>query len=95
MGLKDRFEHLLGLGVGDEPRRVAVEAAGKRVDRAVVSTPGARVRIVRPADPGELQRVLLWCLRRGVPVQLAEGPAGLFLDGRPIEPAALRAALDR
>lgn len=95
MGLKDRFEHLLGLGVGDEPRRVAVGAARKRVDRVVASTPGARVRIVRPADPGELQRVLLWCLRQGIPVELAEGPAGLFLDARPIEPAALRAALGR
>lgn len=93
MGLKDRFEHLLGLGVGDEPRRVAVEADRRRVDRVLVSTPGARVRIVRGPDPGELQRVLLWCLRRGIPVELGEGEPGLSLDGRVIAPDELRIAL--
>jgi hypothetical protein len=37
--------------------------------------------------------VLLWLQRRAVPVELADGPNGLWLDGVPITPTELRRRL--
>jgi hypothetical protein len=93
MGLRDRLDRALGLGPSDEPRAVAV--AGPRAGRArpVVSTPGARVRVQRDGRDGDLGRVLLWLQRRAVPVELADGPNGLWLDGVPITPTELRRRL--
>jgi hypothetical protein len=93
VGLKDVVEHALGLGRSEDVRRIAVGVARARVDREVLSTPGARVRIVRDRRDGDTARVLLWCVRRGVPVELAEGTPALFLDGAPISALDLRAAL--
>lgn len=90
MGLRERFERAIGLGASDEPRRVAV---GRRVrvdERPVVSTPGARVRIARDGRDGDLARVLLFCHRRGIPVELTEGPNVLTVDGRPCSPDEVR-----
>lgn len=96
--LKDRVERTLGLGVADEPRPVAVEAKRKRVDRSVTSTPGARVRLVRASPNGDVQRVLLWCLRRDIPVELVDDPTAsagspIQLDGVAVTADELRARL--
>ena len=91
--LKDRLEGALGLGVADEPRPVAVESRRRRVDRVVQSTPGARIRLQRDGVDGDVQRVLLWCVRRGLPVELVAGPPGIFLDGRAVTADELRRAL--
>lgn len=88
--LRDLVERKLGLGTADEPRPVAVEAKRKRKDLLIASTPGARVRIVRDGRDGQVARALLWCVRRGVPVELVEGEAGVYLDGERIEAEALR-----
>ncbi|MDP2311767.1 MAG: hypothetical protein Q8P41_02605 [Pseudomonadota bacterium] len=93
MGLRDRFERALGLGTSDEPRAHAVEASRRVVVRPVVSTPGARVRLSRDGTDGELGRVLLMCHRRGVPVELVDGPNGLWLDGVEVAPMELRSRL--
>ncbi len=93
MGLRDRLDRALGLGPSDEPRPMAVEARRTVTVRPVVSTPGARVRISRDGRDGELARVLLMCQRRGVPVELVEGPNGLWLDGIALTPAELEAKL--
>ena len=93
MGLKDLFEEAIGLGRSEDVRRIAVGVARARVDREVRSTPGARVRIVRDRRDGETARVLLWCVRRGIPVELVEGVPALLLDGRPVDAAELREAL--
>lgn len=90
MGLRDRFERAIGLGVGDEPRKLSVGRRGRRIERPLVSTPGARVRIVRDGRDGGLALALLLCHRNGVPVELAEGPNALYVDGRPCAPEELR-----
>lgn len=82
MGLKDLVEEALGLGRSEDVRRIPVGVARARVDRAVVSTPGARVRITRDGRDGTTARVLLWCVRNGVPVELADGPPSVTVDGR-------------
>jgi hypothetical protein len=84
------MDRRLGLGIADEPRRVAVEARRTRVDRELVSTPGARVSIRRDGWNGEVERALLWCLRHGVPVEIVTGEPGVCLDGDPIDPEQLR-----
>lgn len=91
--LKDRVEGALGLGRSDEPRPVAVEARRKRVDREVRSTPGARVRLSRDGRDGDVQRALLWCVRRGLPVELIEGPPAIFVDGQAVSLDELRERL--
>lgn len=91
--LRDLVERRLGLGVADEPRRVAVEQKRTRVERLLRSTPGARVRIVRDRRDGDVERALLWCLRRDLPVELAEGEPGVWLDGARTDAAGLRRAL--
>ncbi len=95
MSLRDRLDRALGLGPSDEPRALAVEAKRRVVVRPILSTPGARVRLSRDGRDGELGRVLLMCHRRGVPIELVDGPNGLWLDGAPVSPLALRAALRR
>lgn len=89
--LKDLVERKLGLGTADEPRAVAVEARRKRKDLLVTSTPGARVRLVRDGHDGDVARILLWCVRRGIPVELQEGEPGIYLDGQRVTPETLRA----
>ncbi|MDP2306808.1 MAG: hypothetical protein Q8P18_12360 [Pseudomonadota bacterium] len=93
MGLRDTLERALGLGTSDEPRAHTVEAPRRAVVHPVVSTPGARVRLSRDGRDGELGRVLLMCHRRGVPVELIDGPNGLWLDGTPVTPLDLRSRL--
>lgn len=90
MGLRERFERAIGLGVSDEPRRVEVGRRIRAEERPVVSVPGARVRIARDGRDGDLARVLLFCHRRGIPVELVDGPNALTLDGRPCTPDELR-----
>lgn len=61
---------------------IAVAARRVRVEAPVVSTPGARLRLVRTGADGELGRLLLWCVRSGVPVELAAGVTDeVWLDG--------------
>lgn len=93
MGLRDRLDRALGLGPSDEPRAHTVEARRAVKVRPVESTPGARVRIARDGWDGETSRVLLMCHRRGVPVELVDGPAGVWLDGVALTPAELKAKL--
>lgn len=96
MGLRSRLDRLLDLGPADDPRRVAVSASRKRVERAVVSSPGARLRIERTGQNGEVLRLLLWCHRRRVPVELLDAAADrVWLDGRELSPAEARHALAR
>jgi hypothetical protein len=80
-GLRQRIDHALGLGPSDEPRPFAVEGPARARVRPVVSTPGARVRISRDGHDGTLTGLLLWCHRRGIPVELVDGPNGAWLDG--------------
>lgn len=85
MGLRRRLEASLGLGWSADVRRVTV---GRRVavaERPLQSTPGARVRIGRSAEAPELQLAVLWCHRRGLPMELVEDGSGLRLDGEPID----------
>lgn len=90
VGLRERFERAIGLGVGDEPRRVEVQRRARRgADRPVVSTPGARIRMARTGRDGELARLLVLLHRRGIPVEIVDGPDMVTLDGAPITPAAL------
>jgi len=93
MGLKDLFEEAIGLGRSEDVRRIAVGGGRARTDRAVVSTPGARLRVVRDGRDGETARVVLWAVRNGIPVELAEGPPEIRLDGRVVDADAARAAL--
>ena len=93
MGLRDRLDRVFGLGPSDEPRAVTVAARTAATLRPVESTPGARVRIARDGWDGDTSRVLLMCQRRGIPVELLDGPSGIWLDGAAISPEALRAAL--
>lgn len=75
----------MGLGPSDDPRRVEVRRrVASRAERPLVSTPGARVRLVRSGWDGELGRLLVRLHRRGVPVELAEGDDALTLDGEPV-----------
>jgi hypothetical protein len=80
--LRDQIERGLGLGTADEPRRVGVEARTKRLDLKIHTTPGARLRLVRDRRDGETQRMLLWCIRRGIPVELVEGAPGIYVGAR-------------
>lgn len=94
MGLKDLFEEAIGLGRSEDVRKIAVGVARARVDREVRSTPGARVRIVRDRRDGEAALALLWCVRNGVPVEIQDGPPGVWVDGErlhPVSPSALKA----
>lgn len=93
MGLRDRLDRALGLGPSDEPRAVTVAARTTAKVRPVTSTPGARVRIARDGWDADTSRVLLMCQRRGVPVELVDGPSGLWLDGAPVSAEELRARL--
>ena len=88
--LKHLVERRLGLGTADEPRPVAVEAKRTRKDLLITSTRGARVRLVGEGRDGDVARALLWCLRRGVPVELQAGEPGVYLDGQRIAPESLR-----
>jgi hypothetical protein len=90
MGLRDLLDATLGLGPSDEPRAMSVEAPRASTSRPVVSTPGARVRISRDGWDGDTSRVLLLCHRRGIPVELVDGPNGLWLDGTALSAADLR-----
>lgn len=94
MPLRDRLDRALGLGPSDEPRPLAVEARRRVTVRPVVSTPGARVRLSRDGWDGDVSRVLLMCHRRGVSVELVDGPSGIWLDGSPISAEDLRLRMD-
>ena len=94
MSLRSRLDRLLDLGPADDPRRVAVAATRKRVERPVTSTPGARLRIERSGADGEVLRLLLWCHRRAVPVELVEAEVDqVWLDGARVSPADARKVL--
>ena len=98
MGIKAVFEEAIGLGRSEDVRKIAVGVARARVDRAVRSTAGARVRIVRDGRDGAVVRALLWCLRNEVPVEILPGEPGVWVDGvrvAPLTPAALRDRLGR
>lgn len=75
------------LGPRDDPRKIAVGRRVVRESHPVVSTPGARVRIVRAAHAPELQLAVLWCHRNGNPMDISDGDPGVWIDGR-------RASLD-
>lgn len=96
MSLRARVERVFGLGPRDDPRVIGVEARRARVSTPVVSTPGARLRLVRTGRDGELARLLLWCVRRNVPVELANGVGDeVWLDGARVSVAEAREALRR
>lgn len=86
------LDRLLDLGPADDPRKVAVGTARAGTRRALVSTPGARVQVARDGRDPEAQLALAWLVRRGIPVELVDGP-GLTLDGGPIALAELVARL--
>ena len=76
------MDRLLEAGPADDPRRVLVESKKSGVDVPFVSTPGARVRVRRTHRGGDVGRFLLWAHRRGIAVELAEGPADeILVDG--------------
>ncbi len=75
------LDRLLDLGPADDPRKVAVGTARAASRRVLQSTPGARVRAGTDGRDPDTQLALLWLLRRGIPVELVDGP-GLALDGR-------------
>jgi hypothetical protein len=87
--LRDRFDALIGLGPSDNPRPVAVGRVRRVVERPVMSTPGARIRIRRDGRDGDIGRLVLMCHRRGVAMELSEGENAVFLDGAPIAAMAL------
>jgi hypothetical protein len=84
MSLRSRLDRALGLGPSDEPRAVAVAARRTVTLRPVASTPGARVRVARDGWSPDTSNVLLMCQRRGIPVELVDGPSGFWLDGAPV-----------
>jgi hypothetical protein len=64
------------------------------VHTPLVSSPGARLRIARTGQDGEVGRLLLWCVRRGVPLELVEAPEDVVtLDGERLAPAEARRRL--
>ena len=81
MSLRSRLDRALGLGPSDEPRPIAVEARRRAEVRPVVSTPGARIRLVTDGWSGELGRVSLVCHRRNIPVERLTGQHMLTFDG--------------
>lgn len=91
--LRHRFERLIGLGPSDNPRAVAVGGRARAVERPVVSTPGARVRIARDGWDGEIGRLVLFLHRRAIPMELVEGPNVVTLDGAAVQPERLRERL--
>ncbi len=66
------LDRLLGLGPSDEPRPIAVGRRAPVVERPVVSTPGAALRVQRSGRDGEVVRLLAWCHRRGIPVEIVD-----------------------
>ncbi|GDX82235.1 hypothetical protein LBMAG42_40460 [Deltaproteobacteria bacterium] len=94
MSLKSRVDRLLGVGPSDDPRVIAVASKRTRVETPVVSTPGARLRVERTGNDGELGRLVLWCHRRGVPMELVEGTEDrVILDGEAATVAEVRRRL--
>ena len=94
MSLKSRVDRLLGVGPSDDPRVIAVAAKRVRVEVPVVSTPGARVRVERTGYDGEIGRLVLWCHRRGIALELVEAAEDrLWLDGLTVSVAELRRRL--
>lgn len=83
------LDRLLDLGPADDPRRVAVKSHSIAQRRAVMSTPGARIRLSRDGRDPDVQKALLWLTRRGIAVELTEGPAGIFVDEHRVSLAAL------
>ncbi len=96
MSLKSRMDRLFGVGPTDDPRLIAVAARRTRVERQLVSTPSARLRIERTGRDGDIGRLVLWCHRSGVPMELVDGEAdGVWLDGERTTPVEARRQLDR
>jgi hypothetical protein len=87
------LDRLLGLGPADEPRPIAVGRRARVRERPLASTPGARVRVSRDGRDGDIGRLLLWLHRRGIPVELVDGPNEVRLDGVPHTPAEIRRRL--
>lgn len=88
------LDRLLGLGPSDEPRPVAVGRRAPVVERPLVSTPGAALRVERSGHDGHLIRLLAWCHRERVPVEIVEGSVDrVTLHGRALSPTEARAAL--
>lgn len=82
MALKDIIENALGLGRSEDVRRIPVGVTRARTNRAIVSTPGARLHITRDHRDPETARLLLWCVRNGVAMELADGSPAIRLDGQ-------------
>jgi hypothetical protein len=94
VGLRQRIDRLLGLGTADEPRPIAVSGPPRPAVRPVESTPGARLRIERSGRDGEIGRLVLWCHRRGIALELLEGEADrVLLDGVVVSPREARERL--
>ena len=91
MGLRDRFERLIGLGISDDPRRVAVKSRQARpAARALRSVPGARL-VVQTDGSGPMERALGACLLAGMEVEIREGAPEIRWDGAVITPDDLLA----
>lgn len=94
MSLKSRLDRLLGVGPSDDPRMVAVAAKRVRVEAPLVSTPGARLRVERTGNDGEIGRLVLWCHRRQLPMELSNGADDrITLDGELVTVAEVRRRL--
>jgi hypothetical protein len=84
MGIRDRFERLIGLGISDDPRRVTVGSRQKRPEvRALRSVPGARLT-VQTDGSGPMQRALSACLLAKIEVEIREGEPEVRWDGKAI-----------
>jgi hypothetical protein len=80
----DRF---FDLGPADDPRKVRVDSGKQGVDVPVVSTPGARVRVVRSGRDGELLRFVVWAHRAGHPMEFTPGERDeIYIGGTLVSP---------
>lgn len=93
MALKDIIENALGLSRSEDVRRIPVGVTRARTNRAIVSTPGARLHITRDHRDPETARLLLWCVRNSVAMELVEGTPAVILDGRRVTAIEAREAL--
>lgn len=94
MSLKSRVDRLLGVGPSDDPRVIAVASKRVRVEVPLVSTAGARLRVERSGYDGEIGRLVLWCHRYGLAMELVESVEDrVILDGEAVTVAEVRRRL--
>ena len=96
MSVRARLARWFDLGPRDDPRVIAVAGKASRPSLSIASTPGARLRVERTGESGEVGRLLSWAFERGVPVEVTTGTSDtVWVDGRVVLPGGARAALAR